>query len=362
VDVADRSVVVVGAGIIGLAVAWRCAQRGFAVTLVEAAPTGAASRAAAGMLAPVTEVSYGEERLLALDLESARRYPAFLAELGADVGHCTAGTLAVALDTGDRAVLSDLHAYQLRLGLDAQLLSSRECRALEPMLAPAVRGGLLVGGDHSVDPRRLTAALHAAAVGAGVGFVPGAAAAVDAGSVTLPDGRTLAADDVVVAAGCWSAELTAVPVRPVKGQVLRLRGPGFLGRTVRGVVAGSRVYVVPRPDGEVVVGATSEELGFDTRVTAGGVYELLRDAHALLPGITELELVETTVGLRPGTPDNAPMIGRLDSGVVVATGHYRNGVLLAPVTADLVAELLTSGELPELARPFAPDRFAAVPA
>ncbi|MFD9649055.1 FAD-dependent oxidoreductase, partial [Streptomyces sp. NPDC059082] len=186
------------------------------------------------------------------------------------------------------------------------------------------------------------------------------------------DGVELTADQVVLAAGSLSGRLAGVPdevlprVRPVKGQVLRLRVPApyapFLSRTVRAVVRGSHVYLVPRENGELVVGATSEELGWDTTVTAGGVYELLRDAHELVPGITELPLTETLAGLRPGSPDNAPLLGPTAlPGLHLATGHYRNGVLLTPVTGDVMAELLTTGTLPDEARPFTPRRFSPAP-
>lgn len=373
-------VLVVGGGIIGLVTAWRAAQRGFATAVVDPEPGGGAARVAAGMLAAVTELHYGEQTLLGLSLDSARRYPDFAAELGDLTGHALGyrrcGTLAVALDADDRAHLRELHALQSRSGLDSEWLTGRECRRLEPMLAPGVRGGLRVDGDHQIDPRRLTGALLAACERAGVTFHRTWAERLDvtadrATGVTTTDGTRLAADRVVLAAGSLSGRLAGVPdavrppVRPVKGQVLRLTVPKglapFLSRTVRAVVRGSQVYLVPRENGELVVGATSEELGWDTTVTAGGVYELLRDAHELVPGITELPLTETRAGLRPASPDNAPLLGptALD-GLLLATGHGRNGVLLAPVTGDVLAHVLTSGELPDVARDFTPLRFAAV--
>jgi glycine oxidase len=371
-------VVVVGGGLIGLAIAWRAAERGLSVTVVDPDPATGASRAAAGMLAPVTELHYGEEALLRLNIAAAGRYPSFVAELeersGHEVGYRTEGTLAVALDADDRAALADLHAFQRRLGLSVEALTGRECRRLEPMLAPSVRGGLLVESDHSVDNRRLAAALLTAVSRCGVPVVRQPAAGVlvtddRATGVRLGDGTMLAADVVVLAAGCWTGALGGLPddvvppVRPVKGQILRLRVPAalrpFLTHTARGTVRGSPVYLVPRSDGEVVVGATVEEQGFDTRVTAGAVYELLRDAHELVPGISELELAETRAGLRPGSPDNAPLIGPTAlPGLVLASGHYRNGVLLAPITADAVTAVLVEGALPELVQPFSPDRFA----
>lgn len=370
-------VAIVGGGLVGLAVGWRLAERGVAVTVVDPTPAAGATRAAAGMLAPVTELHYGEEALLRLNLAAADRYPSFVAELearsGRPAGYATEGTLAVALDADDRSALADLHAFQRRLGLSVEALTGRECRRLEPMLAPSVRGGLLVAGDHSVDNRRLVAALFAAFERSGGAIVRQPVTAVvvrdgRAAGVRLGDGAELAADAVVVAAGCWSSALAGLPadvvppVRPVKGQIVRLRVPPamrpFLTRTVRGTVRGFPVYLVPRADGELVVGATVEEQGYDTRVTAGGVYELLRDAHELVPGCTELELVETAAGLRPGSPDNAPLIGPTSlPGLVLATGHYRNGVLLAPITADAVAALVVDGALPEVVQPFAPSRF-----
>ncbi|ROQ31807.1 glycine oxidase [Streptomyces sp. PanSC19] len=379
-DVLATDVLVVGGGIIGLVTAWRAAQRGLRTAVVDPDPGGGAARVAAGMLAAVTELHYGEETLLGLNLASAARYPAFVAELeeaaGHDVGYRACGTLAVALDADDRAHMRELHALQTRCGLVSEWLSGRECRRLEPMLAPGVRGGLRVDGDHQVDPRRLAAALLRACERAGVLFhrtlVERLTVVRDrARGAVLADGRELTADQVVLAAGSLSGRLAGVPeevlppVRPVKGQVLRLWVPPayapFLSRTVRAVVRGSHVYLVPRENGELVVGATSEELGWDTTVTAGGVYELLRDAHELVPGITELPLTETRAGLRPGSPDNAPLLGPTDlPGLHLATGHYRNGVLLTPVTGDAMAEALTTGTLPDEARPFTPRRLSPV--
>ncbi|KQX82082.1 glycine oxidase ThiO [Streptomyces sp. Root1310] len=372
-------VLVIGGGIIGLVTAWRAAQRGFATAVADPAPGGGAAQVAAGMLAAVTELHHGEQTLLGLNLASARRYPEFAAELteltGHDLGYRRCGTLAVALDSDDRAHLRELHALQQQSGLESEWLSGRECRRLEPLLAPGVRGGLRVDGDHQIDPRRLTAALVAACERAGVSFHRVRAERLSvvgecATGVVTRDGTALAAGQVVLAGGSLSGRLAGVPqdvlppVRPVKGQVLRLTVPPryapFLSRTVRAVVRGSQVYLVPRENGELVVGATSEELGWDTTVTAGGVYELLRDAHELVPGITELPLTETRAGLRPGSPDNAPLLGPTElAGLLLATGHYRNGVLLTPVTGDAMAHALATGELPEEARPFTPRRFRA---
>jgi glycine oxidase len=269
-------VLVVGGGVIGLAVAWRSAQRGLSVTVLDPDPGRGANRVAAGMLAPVTELQYGEEALLRLGIASNQRYAAFAAELtgatGLDLGYRACGTLAVALDADDRAELRELHAFQQRLGLDAQWLTGRECRRLEPMLAPSVRGGLLVSGDHQVDGRRLGTALVAACAAVGVELYRSRAAelTVRAGRATgvlVEDGTLLTAGQTVLAAGSWSGELPGVPeqarlpVRPVKGQILRLRmeshfGEPFLSRNVRALVRGGHLYLVPRANGELVVGAT----------------------------------------------------------------------------------------------------------
>jgi glycine oxidase len=368
-------VVVVGGGAIGLAIAWRAAGAGMAVTVVDERPGRGASWAAAGMLAPVTEVHYGERSLLALNLASASRWPGFAAELseaaGRSVGYRPGGTLAVARDADDNAALEDLYQFQLRCGLEVERLRSRECRRLEPGLAPSIRGGVLAAGDHQVDNRALVEALLVACQRAGVRMVKDRATglATKADRVTgvvLAGGGTADGGSVVLAAGCWSGSLGGLaaevlpPVRPVKGQLLYLRGPAeapLCSHNVRGL----EVYVVPRGDGRVVVGATVEEQGFDTRVTAGAVHDLLRAALELLPEVAELELAETVCGLRPGSPDNAPMLGPAGpEGLVVATGHYRNGILLTPVTADAIAELLAGGRVPELIAPFGPGRFAAV--
>ncbi|MFD5184677.1 glycine oxidase ThiO [Streptomyces sp. NPDC058372] len=380
----SRDVVVAGGGIIGLVTAWRAAQRGLTVTVVDPAPGGGAASVAAGMLAAVTELHFGEERLLALNLASAERYPAFAAELseasGQELGYRPCGTLAVALDADDRAHLRELHALQTRSGLESVWLSGRECRRLEPMLAPGVRGGLRVDGDHQIDPRRLASALVKACERAGVAWCRGTAERLvvrggRAVGVELADGTRVEGGQTVLAAGSRSGLLAglppevAVPVRPVKGQVVRLAVPGayrrggpFLSRTVRAVVRGSHVYLVPRENGELVIGATTEELGWDTTVTAGGVYELLRDAHELVPGLTELPFTEVRAGLRPGSPDNAPLLGPTAlPGLHLATGHHRNGVLLTPVTGDVMAHALTTGELPGYADAFTARRFEAAP-
>jgi glycine oxidase len=364
-------VAVAGGGLIGLSVAWRAAQRGLSVTVVDDAPGTGASLAAAGMLAPVTEAAYGEEALLRLCQASLRRYPAFAAEVeaasGLPVGLRTAGTLVVGFDADDVRALDSLLDYQRELGLDAERLTPRATRQREPALTPRVRGGLAVAGDHSVDGRALHTALTAAARATGVRLVRDRVAALQvtggrATGLQLTSGGFLDAGAVVLALGAHSTGLPGVPplpVRPVKGQILRLAGAeGLLTGTVRALVRGRHVYLVPYGGDRLIIGATTEDRGFDPTVTAGGVHDLLHDAIEVVPEVTELELVETLARWRPGTADNAPLLGASQlPGLVLATGHHRNGVLLTPITGEVVAELLVTGELPELAVPFTADRF-----
>ena len=341
----QHDVVVVGAGVIGLACAWRCAQRGLRVLVLEREPQpgAGASGVAAGMLAPVTEAEFGEEALLRLNLAGAELWPAFADELaecsGIDTGYRASGALVVAADRDDAEELRRLHAFQRTLGLEVSWLSGRECRRLEPRLSPRVPGGILAEHDHQVEPRAVVRALRAAFEAAGGELRCG----VEAG-----DPHELGAEHVVLAAGCWSG----APVRPVKGQILRLSGGPLAERLVRT----PRCYIVSRPDGEVVVGATVEERGFDTAVTADGVFRLLEAAHEVLPDVGELEFVEASARLRPGTPDNAPLIGEHD-GVIWATGHHRNGVLLAPITAAAVAAIVSGEDPPAAVEPFGAARF-----
>jgi glycine oxidase len=361
-------VAVVGGGVIGLASAWRLASRGATVVVIDPAPGRGASWAAAGMLAPVTEVHPGEEELLRLNLASASEYPAFVEELtaqtGVDLGYRRSGTLIVARDSDDNAALEDVYRYQQRLGLEVERLSGREARRREPALSPRTRGGIYVPGDHQIDNRALVGALLEACEKSGVRFVRTKVVAIARGpELALADGSLIGAGAVVVAAGAEASRIDGSteeaglpPLRPVKGQLLHLRARDPL---LHGNVRGLETYLVGRSDGRLVVGATVEERGFDRRVTAGAVHELLRAAYELVPGITELELVETVAGLRPATPDNGPVIGRTDSpGVIVATGHYRNGVLLAPVTADAVARLVLDDEVADVIVSFSPKRFS----
>jgi glycine oxidase len=333
--VSRGEVVVVGGGIVGLAIAWRLVERGAGVVVLDGGGAGA-WQVAAGMLAPGGESAFEHPALGRLLDLGAERWPGFVDGLGADVGYDDAGTLSVAMTADDVAEAGRIWARQR--------LRPSQLREREPALSPRIRAGVYAPGERQVDPRRVVAALRDRLGGRVV------TKRVD----SLDD---IAADVVVVAAGCGTAALTGLPVRPVKGQVLRLRGePGLLRHVVHGRVEGRRVYLVPRADGEIVVGATQEERA-DSAVTAGGVHQLLRAAIDLVPDLAELTLVETAVGHRPSTPDNAPLLGRLDERVVVAAGHHRNGVLLAPVTADLIADVVITGVADPVLTDFTPGRF-----
>ena len=371
---ANTELLVLGAGVIGLSCAWRAAQDGRRVTVLDPAPGSGASWVAGGMLAPVTEAWPGEEALLALGVESVDRWPAFAAELtaaaGRPAGLRTDGTVVAATGSGDRAELDVVAAHLARLGRPVERLNGRELRRLEPVLGPDVRGGLSVPDDLAVDNRALLSALRAAGERAGVTVEDrGAEAVIDDGTrvvgVRCSNGTEIAARTVLVCAGAYSAALHPALhglVRPVKGEVLRLAArPGAFPpprRTVRALVDGRPIYLVPRDDGGLVLGATQTEVGFDTTVTVGGVRDLLRDAERIAPGIAEYALVESAAGLRPGSPDNLPLIGALGpDGLLVATGHHRNGMLLAPVTADAVAALLRGDPVPAPVRAADPARL-----
>jgi glycine oxidase len=380
----DRpDVVVVGGGIIGLSVAWRAAGAGMSVAVVDPLPGRGSTWAAAGMLAPVAEAQFGEEALAALNVSAVGAWPRFAGELEAASGvpvHFRAdGTLLVAAGPSDREATDRVLAFHRSTGLPAVRLPARACREAEPLLAPGIHGGADLPADHQVDNRAATVALLAACRTAGVTFVADEAARVEVvdgrvTGVTLRDGARLVAAAVVVAAGSRSGELDGlppdarVPVRPVRGVTVRLHaGPGIprLRRTVRALVHGRSCYLVPRDDGGLVLGATMEERGHDLAVPLGGLADLLDDARRVVPALDEYTVVETTPGIRPGSPDNGPVVGPTGTvGLLVATGHFRNGILLAPLTADEVVGLLAAGSgAAGDTGPFAafrPGRFAAL--
>jgi glycine oxidase len=352
-----KDVAVVGGGIVGLACAWHAARRGMSVVVLERDGLGGgASGVAAGMLAPVTEADFGEDALLELNLAAAERWPAFAAELaeasGVGTGFRETGALVVAADRDDAEELQRLADLHAALGLPSRWIGPREARTLEPGLSPRVRGAIHAPRDHQADPVATVRSLAAACRSAGVELrehVEVAALVRAGGAVTGVAAATeeVAAETVVVAAGAWSAGLApdAPPIRPVKGQIASLRAPDP-ALAPKHIVRTPRCYLLARDDGRVVLGATVEERGYDTSTTADGVFRLLEAAREVLPDVGELEWTGVRAGLRPGTPDNLPVIGPGSvDGLVWATGHYRNGVLLAPLTGETVARIITGAEV-----------------
>ncbi len=368
------SVAILGAGCVGLSIAWRLAAAGCSVDVFDPGEAGrGATHAAGGMLAACVETEPGEESLLPLTRASQALWPAFARELeeasGVSVDRRTEGTMVIALNADDAAKVRFLHGFQRDLGLPVEWLSGAEVRRREPYLQPGVAGALFCREDHQVDNRKLATALLRAARAAGVRVhercdtpslvvAGGRAAGVRVGDVTV------SADRVVLAAGAWSGGVAGVPavakppVRPVKGQMICLRMDPRLP-LLNHVVWTPGTYLIPRLDGRLLIGATTEERGFDDRLTAGGQFALLEGAWRALPGIAELPIEESWAGFRPGSRDDAPILGETAvPGLIHATGHHRNGVLLTPVTADGIARLILTGETDPVMRPFALDRFA----
>ena len=374
----DKKIIIIGGGVIGLGIGWQLAKSGAAVTIYERAQAGrAASWAAAGMLAPLAEAHSEEPALLKLGAQSLVRYPQWVDELEADakmsIGYRVEGTLIVGLEPDDTHQLRHLYASQQELGLEVEWLNGREARKIEGALSPRVTAAIRCATDHQVDNRLMVQALQRAYQTCGGVLSENSVIeriVVENGTVTGVQTQEgfHAAWVFILAAGCWSAQIEGLPdeiippVRPVKGQMLALQMEE--GITVKNVIRTVRaryptsVYLVPRNDGRLIVGATSEEMGFDTRLTAGGVFELLRGAWEAVPGIYELPLLETWSGLRPGSRDNAPILGKTPvENLIYATGHYRNGILLTPITAYEIAKLILTGETSEIIAPFQLDRF-----
>ncbi len=374
-------IVIVGGGICGLGIGWRLAQADQKVCVIDRAEANqAATWAAAGMLAPQAEAEHGEEALLPLALESRAMWADFAGELrkatGVDVDYRTEGTLVVALDRDDREYLEHRYAYFRDHGFGVEWLSGYEARQKEPYLARAVTGAIFSPLDHQVDNRKVGDALKAAYLQAGgtlrehtqvdeIIVHGGGIKGVRVGD------EEIAADAVVLAAGAWSRNIPGLPdqarppVRPLKGQMVALQmladapliehvvwGPG------NSIVPS--IYLAPKGDGRLVIGATVEEMGFDTELTAGGLFELLRSAWEALPGVYDLPVVDSWAGLRPASRDDAPILGPTSiDGLVMATGHHRNGILLAPITAQAICDYLVSGRVSALIQPFLLERFEA---
>jgi glycine oxidase len=376
-NVSKPNVAIIGAGVIGLGIAWRLAMRGVPVAVFDKGACGAgASHAAAGMLAACAEAEPGEEALVTLGRASQARWPAFAAELkqasGVDVGLRPEGTLVIALTSDDQARLSHQLVFQQKLGLPLQWITAAETRRREPHLAGKLAGAVFSPEDTQVDNRKLAAALRIAAEAAGAGISEHQAVKTisnDAGRVdgiVLADGRKVAADVVVLAAGAWSRSIEGLapelrpPVRPIKGQMLALRMDPTAPLLTH-VVWAPGAYLVPRLDGRLLVGATVEEKGYDTSLTAGGILTLLEAAWRVVPAVEELPIDEMWVGHRPGSRDDAPILGTgLIDGLIYATGHHRNGILLTPITADAIAELVFEGAADPAIRPFSIERFGSL--
>jgi glycine oxidase len=378
-DLKPKSVAIIGAGVVGLGIAWRLAARGLRVAVFDrGAAGGGATHAAAGMLAACAEAEPGEEALIALGRDSQARWPAFAEELrqasGIDVELRCEGTLAIALTADDQARLHHHLEFQRKLDLPLTWISAAETRKREPHLAGKLAGAVFAPEDHQVDNRKLARALRIAAEAAGASIQEHQAVATvstqgrRADGVVLANGEKHPADIVVLAAGAWSRSVAASitglptqarpPVRPIKGQMLALRMDPA-APLLRHVVWTPRVYLVPREDGRLIVGATTEERGFNGDLTAGGIYSLLEGAWRALPSVEELPIDEMWVGFRPGSRDDAPLLGPGEiEGLVYATGHHRNGILLTPVTADSIARYILMGEVADVIRPFAMARFA----
>jgi glycine oxidase len=368
-------IAIVGGGICGLSIGWYLARSGKSVTIFDRGEAGrGATWAAAGLLAPGIEAEPGEESLLPLLLESRDLWPGFARELESASGLAVdlrgEGTLAVALDRDQAEKLAFAFDYQRSLGFDMEWLGGREARALEPHLSPKVTAAVLSPLDHQVDNRKTALALIRAFKSAG-----GVLREHSEVDEILSDGKTVrgiraggeefAASTVVLAAGAWSRGIGGIPeqarppVRPVKGQMLSLAMPVHAPLLTR-AVAGEGAYLVPRLGGELLIGATVEEQSFDTALTAGGIYELLRRAREAVPGIHDLPIAEMWAGLRPASRDDAPLLGPCAlEGLVIATGHHRNGILLAPVTARVIADFILTGHMRDDIQIFAPSRFAA---
>jgi glycine oxidase len=366
-------IVVVGAGIVGCAVAYELSRRGASVQIVDDRPAGSgATQASAGVLAPYVEARHGGP-LLELTVRGLDLFDDFVAGVAASAGvaisYQRTGTLDAALDESSLAVYAETAAMLAAKGIGAQVLDGQAARAAEPHLSASAVGGLLIPCHGYVGATELTRALAAAARRYGARFVDHGRVrrvAPSGGELCIEAERgSLHGKTAVVAAGSWASQIeiagegVRVPVKPIRGQLLQL---AWTSPPLRRVVWGERCYVVPWPDGTVLVGATVEDAGFDERTTVAGVKDLLEAACELLPHAWTASFTAARVGLRPGTPDELPIIGRstILPSVFYATGHYRNGVLLSGLTARLVAQALLDNIEDPLLELTRPARFGSV--
>ena len=368
----NAPVLIIGAGVAGLSIGRELVRAGEEVVLFDRGEAGrGTSWLAAGMLAPDAEIGFEELELYRLNRESLERWPDFAEalndETGIDVDFRTEGTLLVADDRDHAEALRRRFEFQKEQGLAVEWLTGQQAREIEPFLAPRLPAAVWSPSDHQVDNRLFLQALRKSfEEGGGTLRENTTVEAVHPGdpapAVTTASGERIEGSVVIVAAGVESGRIGGLsekarpPVRPVKGQMLELRmEPSF---DLTHVVRGAEAYLAPKSSGRLLVGATMEERGFDTDVTAGGMYDLLEGAWEVVPGIYELPVTDSWAGLRPAARDNAPLLGHAAPGVILATGHFRHGILLAPVTAQEIAHLVLTGETSRWLEPFRPTRFA----
>jgi len=369
---ASNPAVVIGGGIIGLSVGWQLLRRGVPTVLFEREKTGrAASWAAAGMLAPHSEVGFEEEEFLRLGIESLNEFPRFLGELAEDAGRRVAlderGTMIVGFHRDDTERIRRLYEFRNQLGLPVKWLPGTAGREIEPLLSPKITAAIWLPDDCQINNHDLLDTLKDAFVARGgvlAEKTPVRSVVIENGRARAvrTDEREIAASSVIVAAGCWSGLIEGIPeslkppVRPVKGQIVSLRMNDEFN--FAHVVRAPDAYLLPKSDGRLLVGATQEEMGFDLTPTAGPVMRLLERGWEAIPSIYDLPIDSIDVGLRPGSRDNEPLIGPTEiSDLYYATGHHRHGILLAPVTAYALCDMIIEGKTTELLVPFHPSRF-----
>ncbi|MEP7271151.1 MAG: glycine oxidase ThiO [Acidobacteriota bacterium] len=363
---------IIGGGVIGCAIAWRLAQAGLSTAIIERGNPGAeASGAAGGMLAPLAEADR-RDAFFDLSVDSRAHYPSLTTELfdatGVDIEYRTEGTVFLAFTDEDEAELETRFAWQQGADLNVERLDSISVRKLEPLVSEDVRWALRFPDDHQVNNRQLVVGLEAACRASGVTIMDH----TEATSLVSEQGQirgvqtrvgVVEAANVVIAAGSWSsllagsASTSAMAIEPVRGQMIALNSPHPAPRCV---IYSKRAYLIPRLGGFLIAGSTTEHAGYEKVVTAGGLATILERAIEIMPMARSLAITETWAGLRPATADGLPVLG-VDpaiNGLFYATGHYRNGILLAPITAEIIRDLIVSGSTSRNLAPFEVTRFA----